>query len=82
MLVNYKVRAIQSSSFTYYGDVYYLNEDYWTTIKLEEGMSDWWVKYYAKANLMKQIAKKMFKAIRTWKRIYLDVADLEVVRPE
>ena len=80
MLVNYKVKAIQGRSFTYYGDVYYLNGDYWTTVKLEEGLTDWWVKYYAKQNLMKQVAKTMFGRIRTWKRIYLDVADLEVVR--
>ena len=79
-LQNYKVVAMFNRSFTFDGEVYYLNQNYWTTIKAEKGLSDWWVIYYAKQNLMKQVAKFMFKNIRMWKRVYLDNADIKVVR--
>lgn len=80
MLVNYKVCIKRGSSFTIRGEVEYLYQDYWTTIKGEEGLSEGGIKYLAKANLMKQIAIGQFNNIRCWKYIYLDNSDLEIVR--
>lgn len=55
--------------------------DHWTTIKLVgENLSDSVVKYFGKANLMKQIAKKELGNIRLWKQIELDNYDIEVMR--
>ena len=76
----YKVCAKRGSSFTLYGEVEYLYQAYWTTIKAEEGLSDSAIKYLAKANLMKQVAIGQFQNIRCWKHIYLDNSDLEIVR--
>lgn len=80
MKINYKVCAKRGSSITFYGEVEYLYQAYWTTIKAEEGASDGEIKYLAKANLMKQIAINQFKNVRRWKHIYLDNSDLEIVR--
>ena len=66
MLVNYKVRAIKYSTYEYDGETYQLLQDYWTTVKLEEGLNDFWVKYYAKPNLMKQVCMFMKGNCRSW----------------
>lgn len=79
-MVNYKVCAKKGSSYTFYGEVEYLMKDYWTTIQFEEEQSEGLVKYFAKANLMKQVAKDILGSVRGWKRIYLDNSDLEIVK--
>ena len=80
MIKNYKVCVKGNSSIAFNGEIEYTMRDYWTTIKLEEGMTDWWVKYYAKPNLMKQISKDLVGHCRAWKRVYIDVSDMEIVR--
>lgn len=56
-------------------------KDHWTTIKLVgDNLSDGVVKYFGKANLMKQIAKQELGNIRLWKKIELDNYDIEVMR--
>ena len=80
MLVNYKVCLKQGSSFQFYGETEYTTKEYWTTIKLEEGLTDWHVKYYTKKNLMVQISKDLMGNARSWKHVYIDVSDMEVIR--
>ena len=79
MLV-YKVKAKKGSSFTFYGEVYFLRKDHWTSIKTEQEIGESEAKYLAKANLMKKVAKDLVGSMRPWKRVYLDNSDLEVVR--
>lgn len=78
---NYKVCMKRASSFTIYGEVEYLLSDHWTTVQLEEeNPSDGLVKYYAKSNLMKQLAKEYLGSVNCWRRIYVDNSDLEIIR--
>lgn len=83
MLVNYKLH-IKKGAF-YYCIVSQssciVQKDYWTTIKLPEGVGDYEIKYYGKPNLMKQIAKGDWKNIRMWKNIDLFNQDIEIFRP-
>lgn len=60
----------------------YTLQDYWTSLKGEQGWNDHYVRYLTKANLMKQIAKYMYGNIRLWKRIEIDSVDLIVEREE
>ena len=76
----YRLGVKAGTEITFMGEVEYLMEDYWTSIKLEEGTSDQCVIYNGKANLYKQISKRMFGNIRMWKHIYIYNSDIEVVR--
>ena len=82
MLVNYKLHLRKNATYYCYlvGRECEVIQDLWTTIKLEKGLNDFEVKYYGKANLMKQVAIKEWNNVRVWKKIVLDNSDIEVVR--
>lgn len=80
MLVNYKVCFKKGSSFQFFGETEYSYKDYWTTIQMEDGLTDGQAKYYAKKNLMIQVSKDIMGNARYWKRVYIDVSDMVVER--
>ena len=61
---------------------YQTDKDYYTTVdvKEEDLNNDGWIKHLAKENLIKHIAQKEFLNIRFWKKIWLDVADIQIIR--
>lgn len=61
---------------------YYTDKDYYTTVEVDEkdANNDSWIKSLARKNLMKRIAMAEFIDIRCWVNIWLDVADIKVIR--
>ena len=61
---------------------YFTNNDYYTTVDVDEKdiHNDSWIKHLARINLTKRIAMVEFVNIRYWVNIWLDTADIEIVR--
>lgn len=61
---------------------YFTYKDYYTTVEVDENdaNNDNWIKHLAKINLIKRIAMVEFVNIRYWVNIWLDVADIKVIR--
>lgn len=61
---------------------YFTEKDYYTTVEVDEqdANNDSWIRSLAKKNLTKRIAMAEFANIRTWVNIWLDVADIKVIR--
>ena len=79
-MINYKVCFKKGSTFQFNGEDEYSFKDYWTTVQLPDGLTDWQVKYYAKKNLMIQVCKDLVGHARAWQKVYLDVSDMVVER--
>lgn len=79
-LQTYKLAVKEYTRYFYYGEPQDLTQDIWTTIKLEKDLPDGMVIYKAKANLMKQIAMKIYGRIRTWQKVYIDDDTIQVIR--
>ena len=78
VLITYKVGIKEGSDVELNCDTYKLNQDFWTSIKLEQGSSEGAIKFAAKKNLMVNIAKRFFGNVRLWKRLYIDNSDLVI----
>ena len=61
---------------------YFTEKDYYTTVDVDESdiHNDHWIKHLAKANLSKRIAMSEFMDIRNWVNLWLDIADIQIVR--
>lgn len=61
---------------------YFTDKDYYTTVEVNEkdANNDSWIKHLAKINLIKRIAMVEFMNIRYWVNIWLDVADIQIIR--
>ncbi len=61
---------------------YATEKDYYTTVEVDEkdANNDSWIKHLAKINLIKRIAMAEFVDIRCWTNIWLDVADIQIIR--
>ena len=61
---------------------YFTNKDYYTTVEVDEkdANNESWIKHLARLNLTKRIAMVEFVDIRAWVNIWLDVADIKLMR--
>lgn len=61
---------------------YFTEKDYYTTVEVDEqdANNDSWIRSLARKNLTKRIAMVEFVDIRYWVNIWLDVADIKVIR--
>lgn len=76
---NYKVHLAKGTDVLINGEVGYLLEDIWSTITFAEPTHENVVKYYAMDNLCKRVAKLVLGNVRFFKRVEIDMADIEVI---
>lgn len=61
---------------------YFTEKDYYTTVKVDDSdaNNNNWIRHLAKRNLIKRIAMTEFVDIRCWVNIWLDIADIKIIR--
>ena len=61
---------------------YFTDKDYYTTVEVKEQdvNNESWIKHLARLNLTKRIAMVEFVNIRYWVNIWLDTADIQIIR--
>ena len=76
---NYKVHLARGTDVLINGEVEYLLEDIWSTMTFAEQKHENVVKYYTMDNLRKRVAMLMLGNVRYYKRVEIDMADIEVI---
>ena len=73
----YKVGILRFSDICYFGEIYQLSYEYWTTVEADTERQ---AKLRAMKNLQVKIAQTewFIRNVRMWKHIFIDLSDMVI----